>query len=148
MAADFGCPNFKYSLARSCRAITVVHFGSKLSKVIGEDGAVGSGVGVGVADGIGVGNAEGVGVAFGFAIGRFCHTSFCPTFLQIKEPEMELSFGHFAPTFAVAPCEIAGTPTKRANESNRAILRLFMGEQSQMWSQKVKMSSGCFKVVG
>ncbi len=116
--------------------------------MIGEDGAVGSGVGVGVADGGGVGDAEGVGVAFGFAIARFCHTSFCPTFLQIKEPEMELSFGHFAPTFAVAPCEIAGTPTKRAIESNRANLRLFMGEQSQMWSQKVKMSSGCFKVVG
>ena len=122
--------------------------------MIGEDGAVGSGVGVrdiegvGVADGTGVGDEEGVGVAFGFAIVRFCHTSFCPTFLQIKEPEMELSFGHFAPTFAVAPCEIAGTPTNRAIESIRANLRLFMGEQSQMWSQKVKMSSGCFKVVG
>ena len=122
--------------------------------MIGEDGAVGSGVGVrdiegvGVADGTGVGDEEGVGVAFGFAIVRFCHTSFCPTFLQIKEPEMELSLGHFAPTFAVAPCEIAGTPTNRAIESIRANLRLFMGEQSQMWSQKVKMSSGCFKVVG
>ena len=86
----------------------LVHFKSKLSKVIGEEGPVGSGVGVGV--GVGVRIGVGVGVAIGegegagaaFTTTFFCHRSLPPTFLQISDPEAEFSFMHLAPTFGVA----------------------------------------------
>jgi len=96
----------------------LVHFKSKLSKVIGEEGPVGSGVGVGVGVGVrigvGVGAGVGIGVGVGVAIGEgegagaaftttfFCHRSLPPTFLQISDPEAEFSFMHLAPTFGVA----------------------------------------------
>ena len=88
----------------------LVHFKSKLSKVIGEDGPVGSGVGVGVEVGVGVGVCVGVGIAIGVGEGAgvaftttfFCHRSLPPTFLQISVPEVEISFVHLAPTFGVA----------------------------------------------
>ena len=82
----------------------LVHFKSKLSKVIGEDGPVGSGVGVGVGIGVGVGVAIGVGEGAGaaFTATLFCHASLLPTFLQINVPDTEFSFVHLAPTFGVA----------------------------------------------
>ena len=78
----------------------LVHFKSKLSKVIGEDGPVGSGVGVGVGEGLETELGEGAGVVF--ATTFFCHRSLLPTFLQIKVPDVEFSFVHLAPTFGVA----------------------------------------------
>jgi hypothetical protein len=97
------------------RATEAVHFVSKLSKVIGDDGAVGSGVGIGVevgvgdADGVGVGetfgegNGEAEGAGVGFAVDFFCQTSLLPTFLQTREPDVEFTFAHFDPNLGAAP---------------------------------------------
>ena len=97
------------------RATEAVHFVSKLSKVIGDDGAVGSGVGVDVevgvgdADGVGVGetfgegNGEAEGAGAGFAVDFFCQTSLLPTFLQTREPDVEFTFAHFDPNLGAAP---------------------------------------------
>ena len=97
------------------RATEAVHFVSKLSKVIGDDGAVGSGVGVDVevgvgdADGVGVGetsgegNGEAEGAGVGFALDFFCQTSLLPTFLQTREPDVEFTFAHFDPNLGAAP---------------------------------------------
>ena len=87
----------------------LVHFKSKLSNVIGADGPVGSGVGVGVAAGVGFGDS--VGVGFGFAIGFLCQTSLPLTFLQIRVPEVEFNVVHLEPNLAFAAWEIAGAPS-------------------------------------
>ena len=92
---------------RFCRAIEAVHLASKLSKVIGDEGAVGSGVGVGeiVAAGVGVvdGAGEAVGAGVGLAVTLFCQVSLFPVFLQTREPEIEFILVHFDPNFAIAP---------------------------------------------
>ncbi len=62
--------------------------------MIGADGPVGSAVGVDVWDGFGV--ETGFGVIF------ICHTSFAPTFLQIKVPDVEFSVVHLDPNLGVA----------------------------------------------
>jgi hypothetical protein len=80
----------------------LVHFKSKLSKVIGEDGPVGSGVGVGFGVGVGVAIGLGEGAGVTFAITFLCHKSLLPTFLQIKVPDVEFTFVHLAPTLGVA----------------------------------------------
>ena len=92
---------------RFCLAIEAVHLLSKLSKVIGDEGAVGSGVGVGdiVAAGVGVGDGAGeaVGAGVGLAVTLFCQVSLFPVFLQTREPEIEFILVHFDPNFANAP---------------------------------------------
>ena len=80
---------------------------SKLSKVIGDEGAVGSGVGVGdiVAAGVGMGDGAGetVGAGVGLGVTLFCQVSLFPVFLQTREPEIEFILVHFDPNFATAP---------------------------------------------
>ena len=100
---------------RILRATEAVHFVCKLSKVIGDDGAVGSGVGVGVevgvgdADGVGIGetfgegNGEAEGAGAGFEADFFCQTSLLPTFLQTREPDVEFTFAHLEPNLGAAP---------------------------------------------
>ena len=113
----FGCDNFANSSERLCLATDAAHFRSKLSKVIGADGPVGSGVGVGVGCGVGVGEGvgvivgvgvgEGVGVIVGVGVGLTtifrCQVNLLPFFLQIREPEVELTLAHLAPNLATAP---------------------------------------------
>jgi hypothetical protein len=58
-------------------------------------------VGVGVALGEGVGVIVGVGV--GLATIFRCQVSLLPFFLQMREPEVELTLAHLAPNLATAP---------------------------------------------
>ena len=85
----------------------MVHLASKLSKVIGDEGAVGSGFGVGeiVAAGVWVGDGAGeaVGAGVGLAVNLFCQVSLFPVFLQTREPEIEFILVHFDPNFTTAP---------------------------------------------
>ena len=113
---------------------------SKLSKVIGDDGAVGSGVGVGV----GVGEAVGAGVGLGVTL--FCQVSLFPVFLQTREPEIEFTLVHLAPNLAVAPCEMVGMASSRPIATRTEIPLCLMGLLWQKWIQKVKMSGTSFKV--
>jgi hypothetical protein len=64
---------------------------------------VGVGVGVGVALGEGVGVIVGVGVGVGLATIFRCQVSLLPFFLQMREPEVELTLAHLAPNLATAP---------------------------------------------
>jgi len=113
---------------------------SKLSKVIGDDGAVGSGVGVGV----GVGEA--VGAEVGLAVTLFCQVSLFPVFLHTREPEIEFNFVHLAPNLAEAPCEMDGMASSRPIATTTEIPLRLMGLLWQKWMQKVKMSGTSFKV--
>ena len=138
MAADLGCANLANSFARFCRAIDAVHFVSKLSKVIGEDGAVGSGVGGGV--------GEAVGAGVGLAVTLFCQVSLLPVFLQTSEPEIEFCLLHLAPNLAEAPCETDGMASSRPIATTTEIPLCLMGLLWQKWMQKVRMSGISFKV--
>ena len=137
---------------RFCRAIEAVHLASKLSKVIGDDGAVGSGVGVGVGEifaaGVGVGDGRGetVGAGVGLGVTLFCQVSLFPVFLQTREPEIEFTLVHLAPNLAVAPCEMDGMASSRPIATRTEIPLCLMGLLWQKWIQKVKMSGTSFKV--
>ena len=119
-----------------------VHLVSKLSKVIGEEGAVGSGVGVGV----GMGDA--VGAEVGLAVTLFCQVSLFPVFLHTRVPEIEFNFVHLAPNLAEAPCEMDGMASSRPIATTTEIPLRLMGLLWQKWMQKVKMSGTSFKVWG
>ena len=152
MAADLGCANLANSSARFCDAIDAVHFVSKLSKVIGEDGAVGSGVGVGVGEivaaGVGVGVGKAVGAEVGLAVTLFCQVTLFPVFLQTREPEIEFILVHLAPNLAEALCEMDGMASSRPIAATTEIPLRLMGLLWQKWMQKVKMSGTSFKVWG
>jgi len=121
---------------------------SKLSKVIGDDGAVGSGVGVGVGETVaaGVGEGEAVGAEVGLAVTLFCQVSLFPVFLQTREPEIEFILVHLAPNLAEAPCEMDGMASSRPIATRTEIPLCLMGLLWQKWIQKVKMSGTSFKV--
>jgi hypothetical protein len=125
---------------------------SKLSKVTGEDGAVGSGVGVGVGEivaagvGVGIGVGEAVGAEVGLAVTLFCQVSLFPVFLQTREPEIEFILVHLAPNLAEAPCEMDGMASSRPIATTTEIPLRLMGLLWQKWMQKVKMSGTSFKV--
>jgi hypothetical protein len=68
---------------------------------VGVGVGVGEAVGVGVGVAVGVGEAVAVGVGAGFAIAFFCQINLLPTFLQMRDPEVVLTFEHFTPNLAV-----------------------------------------------
>ncbi len=123
---------------------------SKLSKVIGDDGAVGSGVGVGVGETVaaGVGVGEAVGAEVGLAVTLFCQVSLVPVFLHTRKPEIEFNLVHLAPNLAEAPCEMDGMASSRPIATTTEIPLRLMGSLWQKWMQKVKMSGTSFKVWG
>ena len=113
---------------------------------MGDDGPVGSGVGIGVGVALGVGAAVIVGFGAGLAT-TFCRQlSLFPDILQIREPEVEFTFAHLAPNLATAPSEIAGIPKSRPATRTTEVLFILMGLLWQRWIEKEKMSGTCLKV--